>query len=201
MRRLRREAGVWVGAGIYVLSALAYLSDVVGEITGFYLLGRDWIAHELISILTLIGFLTGAVIIWRSQRRLLQRNREVEQHLRAARGEFFAMLEVQFDEWGLSEAERDIALLTVKGLSVAEIAACRNTSQGTIKSQSSAIYRKAGVRSRTQLLGILIEELLVEDRAPPAAAAPAAAPAAGSATGPAAGPAGEMRGHGRLAVR
>ncbi|AXI48987.1 hypothetical protein C1J03_19195 [Sulfitobacter sp. SK012] len=72
------------------------------------------------------------------------------------------MLGLQFDRWGLSEAERDVALLTVKGMTVDEIAELRGTSSGTIKSQNNAIYRKANVKSRTQLLGSLIEELLIE---------------------------------------
>ncbi|MEY8100064.1 helix-turn-helix transcriptional regulator, partial [Falsihalocynthiibacter sp. S25ZX9] len=86
-----------------------------------------------------------------------------ELHLRAAQGEFFAMVNLQFDRWGLSKAERDIALLTTKGLSVAEIADLRNTTQGTVKSQNNSIYRKAKVNSRTQLLGALIDELFIED--------------------------------------
>ena len=71
------------------------------------------------------------------------------------------MLNLQFDRWELSNAERDVAMLTVKGLSVAEIAELRKTSQGTIKSQNNAIYRKADVKSRTQLVGALIDELLI----------------------------------------
>jgi len=151
-----------VGVVIYLASALAFLSELVGEITGYYLFNGGWLAHELIAIATLAGFLVGALLIWRSYHLLIKRNQKVEQSLGAAQGEFFAMLTLQFDQWELSEAERNVALLTVKGLSVAEIAELRNTSQGTVKSQNNAIYRKAGVRTRTQLLGVLIDELLVE---------------------------------------
>lgn len=86
----------------------------------------------------------------------------MERLLRSAQGEFFEMLNVQFDRWQLTEAERDVALLTVKGMTVSEIADLRNTSAGTVKSQNNSIYRKARVRSRTQLLGKLIDQLLVE---------------------------------------
>lgn len=149
-----------VGGVIYLASALAFFAQLIGEITGYYLFKGSWLAHELISIATLAGFIAGALLIWRSHHLLQQRKQEVERHLRAAQGEFFAMLNLQFDRWGMSNAERDIAMLTVKGLSVAEIADLRNTSQGTVKSQNSSIYRKAGVKTRTQLLGVLIEELL-----------------------------------------
>ncbi|MEH6835937.1 MULTISPECIES: helix-turn-helix transcriptional regulator [Falsihalocynthiibacter] len=151
------------GILIYVVSALAFLSELFAEITGYSLFYRNWLAHELIEILTFIGFLVGAFLIWRSQKLLAKRNAEIELHLRAAQGEFFAMVNLQFDRWGLSKAERDIALLTTKGLSVAEIADLRNTTQGTVKSQNNSIYRKAKVNSRTQLLGALIDELFIED--------------------------------------
>ena len=41
----------------------------------------------------------------------------------------------------LSPAERDVALFQIKGLSVAEIAALRGTSEGTVKAQAAAIVR------------------------------------------------------------
>lgn len=151
------------GTIIYLVSALAFVSELFGEMSGYYLFDYSWFVHEIIALATLVGFLVGAVLIWRSHRQLQNRNAEIERHLRAAQGEFFAMVELQFDRWGLSDAERDVALLTTKGLSVAEIADLRNSSQGTIKSQNNAIYRKAGVKTRTQLLGLLIDELLVDD--------------------------------------
>lgn len=150
-----------VGVGIYLASALVFCVDLFGEISGFYLFEVSWLVHELIELATMFGFVIGAFLLWRSNRQLDLRNQEVERHLQAAQGEFFAMLNLQFDRWGLSNAERDVAMLTVKGLSVAEIAELRKTSQGTIKSQNNAIYRKADVKSRTQLVGALIDELLI----------------------------------------
>ena len=54
----------------------------------------------------------------------------------------------RFDDWALTPAERDVALFALKGLSLAEIARLRSTSQGTVKAQTNAIYRKAGVTGR-----------------------------------------------------
>lgn len=149
------------GILIYLASAISFSVELFGEITGVYPFRISWLAHELIRLATLLGFIVGGLLIWYNHRLLARRNEDVERSLRAAQGEFFAMLNVQFDRWELSKAERDIALLTVKGLSVAEISELRHTSQGTVKSQNSSIYRKAGVNSRTQLLGALIDELLV----------------------------------------
>lgn len=151
------------GIVIYAISAFAFAAELAGEITGYYLFSASWLVHEITAIITFFGFVIGGVLIWQSHKLFLQRHREIKQNLRKAQGEFFRMLELQFDRWALSAAERDVALLTVKGLSVAEIAKLRETSEGTIKSQNSSIYKKAKVKSRTQLLGVLIEELLVEE--------------------------------------
>jgi len=70
------------------------------------------------------------------------------------------LLEEKFDIWALTAAERDVALFSIKGLSTAEIAALRDTSEGTVKAQTNAIYRKAGVSGRPQLLSLFIEDLM-----------------------------------------
>ncbi len=152
-----------LGAGLFLASGLAFVAEFVGEVTGYFLFSDSWFVHELIQLATLFGFTVGVALIWQSNRLLTQRNQEVERHLKAAQGEFYSMVQLLFDRWGLSEAERDVALFTIKGLSVAEIAELRNTSPGTVKSQNNSIYRKAGVKSRTQLLGALIDELLIVD--------------------------------------
>ena len=53
-----------------------------------------------------------------------------------------------------------MALFAIKGMSTPEIAALRNTSEGTVKAQTNAIYRKAGVTGRPQLLSLFIEDLI-----------------------------------------
>lgn len=68
----------------------------------------------------------------------------------------FATLDTQFDQWGL------VAVLSIKGLSIAEIATMRNTREGTVKAQNAAVYRKAGVSGRPQLLSLFIEDLMTD---------------------------------------
>jgi DNA-binding CsgD family transcriptional regulator len=92
--------------------------------------------------------------------RVIRRNREVEGRLRQVSRAFGTLLEERFRDWGLTPSERDVAWFTIKGLTIAEIARLRQTSEGTVKAQSNAIYRKAGVSSRTQLLSLFIEDLM-----------------------------------------
>ena len=82
--------------------------------------------------------------------------------MKVASGACFELLDQNFDEWSLTPSERDVALLAIKGLSLAEIADIRNTKQGTIKAQCNAIYQKAGVSGRPQLLSLFIEELMAD---------------------------------------
>jgi DNA-binding NarL/FixJ family response regulator len=90
----------------------------------------------------------------------LKRTCAAEQALRVASGAFMELIEERFEGWGLTPAECDVALFALKGFTIAEIAQLRETSEGTVKAQTSAIYRKAGVRGRPELLGLFVEDLM-----------------------------------------
>jgi DNA-binding CsgD family transcriptional regulator len=79
----------------------------------------------------------------------------------------------QFDKWGLSPAERDVALLQLKGLRHKEIAELRKTSERTVRQQALAIYRKAGLSGRTDLAAFFLEDLLLPGVRHPSDASPA----------------------------
>ena len=75
-------------------------------------------------------------------------------------GAFGEFLQHQFRDWDLSPSESDVALFAIKGSSIAEIARMRGTKDGTIKAQLNAIYRKAGVTGRPQLISFFIDEMV-----------------------------------------
>ncbi|MDP2052991.1 MAG: LuxR C-terminal-related transcriptional regulator [Acidobacteriota bacterium] len=66
----------------------------------------------------------------------------------------------QFVTWKLTEAEREIGLLILKGLSLKEIAGVRVTSERTIRAQAQSIYAKAGLSGRAALSAFFLEDLL-----------------------------------------
>ena len=66
----------------------------------------------------------------------------------------------QFSRWNLTEAEREVALLLLKGLSLKEVAAVRATTERTIRAQARAIYSKAGLTGRAALSAFFLEDLL-----------------------------------------
>jgi DNA-binding CsgD family transcriptional regulator len=67
----------------------------------------------------------------------------------------------QLDHWKLSAAEKEIAFLLLKGLSLKDIADLRGTGEKTVRAQSAAIYAKAGLGGRTELSAFFLEDLLV----------------------------------------
>ena len=113
-----------------------------------------------VEAVAVVALVVGAVLALREMRKLVQRNARVERKLDAACGAFQSVIDAHFEAWGLSKAERDVALLSIKGMSNAEIARMRDTREGTIKAQSAAIYRKAGVTGRPQLLSLFIDDMM-----------------------------------------
>lgn len=73
----------------------------------------------------------------------------------------------QMEQWHLSAAEMEVAFLLLKGLSLKEIAAARQTSEKTARVQSSAIYTKSGLSGRSELSAFFLEDLLPPGNASP----------------------------------
>ena len=69
-------------------------------------------------------------------------------------------IEQQFSRWSLTEAEREVALLLLKGLSTKEIAGVRAVSERTVREQARAIYKKSGLTGRAALSAFFLEDLL-----------------------------------------
>lgn len=70
------------------------------------------------------------------------------------------MIDTQLDRWSLSPAEKEVALLLLKGLSHKEIASVRSTSEGSARQQAYAVYQKSGLSGRTELSAFFLEDLL-----------------------------------------
>lgn len=77
-----------------------------------------------------------------------------------ARQRLSEAVDAQFRDWELSPSEREVGVLLIKGLSIKEIAALRETHEKTVRQQASAIYRKAGVSGRHAFSAWFIEDLL-----------------------------------------
>ncbi|MGE5182979.1 MAG: LuxR C-terminal-related transcriptional regulator [Acidobacteriota bacterium] len=116
----------------------------------------------------------GVVELVRQVRHVTREAQELRTHLATSRadaerwrgeaGRFIeglgAAIDRQLERWGLSAAEKEIALLLLKGLGHKEIAVIRDVSETTVRQQARAIYRKAGLAGRHELAAFFLEDLL-----------------------------------------
>jgi DNA-binding CsgD family transcriptional regulator len=148
---------------VQVISAFFFVSDILSSYLPIWSGPIAWEYRELMEVGAALGLVLGVGLggwaLWRSH---IERH-QAEERLRRASGAFMELLDERFSEWGLTKAEADVALFAIKGLSTAEIAGLRQTSEGTVKAQTNAIYRKAGVSGRSQLLSLFIEDLMRDD--------------------------------------
>lgn len=70
-------------------------------------------------------------------------------------------IDQQLSKWNLTEAEKEVAFLLLKGLSLKEIAEIRKTSEKTARAQSMSIYSKSGLSGRSELAAFFLEDLLL----------------------------------------
>ncbi len=145
---------------VQAVCAIFFVSDIFLSIFNIYAAPIPWQTREVLEIGAALGLVLGVVLGGMALHRINRERRLAEERLRRASGAFMDLLEERFADWGLTASERDVALFAIKGMSTQEIATLRNTAEGTVKAQTNAIYRKAGVSGRPQLLSLFIEDLM-----------------------------------------
>ncbi|MFZ1468300.1 MAG: helix-turn-helix transcriptional regulator [Paracoccaceae bacterium] len=137
------------------LAAIFFVGDVIGDLRA-----NPASVHFMFEALVTAALVLGVIFGARSLRRTLQVMRAQETALAAASGALAQVIDQQFTDWGLTPAERDVGLLALKGLDVAEIAQLRAAAPGTVRAQLTRIYAKAGVSGRAQFAAFFVEDLL-----------------------------------------
>jgi len=141
---------------VQAFCAAVFVTDVIHESAQPSGLGF----HLVIEAVATLGLIFAIVIEIRYFRDLLRQNSEQSRSLRVATGALGDVITDYFGEWGLTPSERDVALFAIKGMSNTEIAGLRGSSEGTIKAHLNAVFRKAGVSGRNQLISLLVEDLM-----------------------------------------
>ena len=145
---------------VQVLCAVFFIADIASSLFNYPFLPKSWMLYEYMEITAALGLVIGSVMSMLAFRHARVEQKRLESQLRAASGAFMELLDDKLEGWNLTPAERDVAIFAIKGFSTQEIANLRNTSEGTIKAQTNAIYRKAGVSGRPQLLSLFIDDLM-----------------------------------------
>lgn len=157
-------------AAIFALIALLIAGDIVAD----YRSGTA-VGHLLTEGLVMALALAGAASLWRRLRTARRQTDQLTVDLAAAQHEaerfrteaqealrgLGEAIDRQFTRWKLTAAEREVGLLLLKGLSHKEVAVARATSETTIRQQALAIYRKSGLRNRSDLSAFFLEDLLL----------------------------------------
>lgn len=134
-----------------------------------------WTLHVFVELAFVTLCLVATVFLWRgwlgAHRRLQGSradlvSREAERDLwrdkatRLLRG-LGVEIEAQFERWGLTPAEKQVALLLLKGLGHKEAAEVLERSERTVRQHAVAVYRKAGLAGRAELAAFFLEDLLL----------------------------------------
>ncbi len=164
-RKERRYTAI-VLLGISVFTAVDLVEDHYD--------GAPW-SHVLGELtIVIVAMALGVLLFRRSRMPLLQQNRRLKREFASAREDakkwqretaqllegLSSAITKQLDGWKLTEAEKDIALLLLKGLSHKEIAVMRDTTEQTVRQQATSLYQKSGLSGRTELSAFFLEDLL-----------------------------------------
>jgi DNA-binding CsgD family transcriptional regulator len=130
-----------------------------------------------VTLLLTIGSVVGVVLLMHRIQAHREENTALIRDLKVARMEgkawrtrarrhlagLKAGIDKQFEDWGMTAAEHEIGLLILTGLSHKEIATLRATTEGTVRQQARAIYRKANLPGKTAFSAYFLEDLFAPE--------------------------------------
>lgn len=126
------------------------------------------IGHLAVEFFVFMVAASGIVLLWlqldRTRSDLAEARVEAEQWKKESRElieGLGAAIERQFERWKLTNAEAEVGLFLLKGLSHKEVAEIRQTSERTVREQARALYRKSGLSGRSELSAFFLEDLLL----------------------------------------
>jgi DNA-binding CsgD family transcriptional regulator len=161
--------------GLFLVVALFVAGDLAADAAAG--LGGLHMTLEAISLgVALLGAVVAARQLYCALRRadelqcdLLRTRADVHRWRREAEALLARLgmaLDQQFDAWDLTDAEREISMLILKGLSYKEIASARGTAERTVRHQALGIFRKAGLAGRAEMAAFFLESMLRSARRP-----------------------------------
>ena len=151
-------------AALYCFCSLIFGIDIILEIAHAKSVEQQFsyfeAFHLTMELLAEAALILAVVLSYQSYVRLRADSKHEHELGHAIRTGFDKIIMERFWDWNLTKSECEIAILAIRGLSIAEIAAYRKTKCGTVKSHLHHVYVKASVGSRSDLLAGLMDELL-----------------------------------------
>ena len=170
-KQLLRDKDALFHSGLLLTALILLLGDILGD----FVAGTSFshIAVEAIIVLAIICALKislkAILTDYKEQLRLaeesiktqegvVEKYRQQSKNFQEGLGE---EIEKHMLRWKLTVAEKEVALLLIKGLLTKEIGQIRGVKEKTIRQQSLSIYRKSGLGNRSELAAFFLEDLLV----------------------------------------
>lgn len=159
-----------------VVSGMLLVVAVGGVVDLIFDDPESWLsAHVLFELSLIATSLAFVVYLWhgwrRTSRSLAETRRTLEERsaerdawqeaARSALEGLGAAIGVQFDAWGLTPAEREVALGLLKGHSHKQIANLTARSERTVRQHAVAVYGKSGLTGRAELAAFFLEGLML----------------------------------------
>ena len=158
---------------------MALVSIVVGGTVDLILdQPESWLSfHVVFELLMIAGALLMVTTLWmgwsRSARSVAALSRSLEQRRaerdrwresaeQALRG-LGEAIDQQFDRWSLTPAEREVALLLLKGRSHKAIARQTDRSPQTVRQHAASIYEKGSLAGRAELAAYFLADLMLPE--------------------------------------
>ena len=161
-------------SGLLLIALVFTLFDIVGDF--FAGTGFSHIAVEsVVAVAIIIAFaMTVRDILssYKEQVRIAKENANIQKGVAEKYKQQNASyleglgqdIERYMNEWKLTVAEKEVALLLIKGLLIKEIGEIRGVKEKTIRQQSLSIYKKSGLGNRSELAAFFLEDLLLPSK-------------------------------------
>jgi DNA-binding CsgD family transcriptional regulator len=160
----------WILTGILTTVVVVGSADVISDLFDGATLG-----HMSLELGGLAVGVAGVAWIWMKNQRLAARGAYLGSRLAAVNAEAEAWrvksqelmrglskaIDDQLETWSLSSAEKEVALLLLKGLSLKEVSDVRGTAERTTRQQAQEVYRKSGLAGRAELAAFFLEDILL----------------------------------------
>lgn len=164
MKAVLKTPASRIGVTLMGVCAAFFVWDVSVDIYGHISTGTSYtnpqIVHTIFELVVVVGLGYGIYSVWMFRRLMAEMAQSQEDTITLLRGSFDKVIHQRFEDWSLTAAERDITIYILKGMSSADIAMARGVSLGTIKNQTTAVFRKIGVSSRNELMSVFMDEFL-----------------------------------------
>lgn len=133
------------------------------------------VAHTIFELSTILVAMAAAVFLWLGWWKTTQTVKAVRRSLEHRQAERDAWrerahralnglgvaIDEQFSAWGLTPAERQIALLLLKGHSHKRIAEMTGRRERTVRQHAVTVYQKSGLAGRAELAAFFLEDVML----------------------------------------